>query len=111
MNSLQTTQHNQTSVELDNSKCLISCKETDIAKVITTLSSIRENKSTPEQIMTASVMIQKEYPSMLLGELRQIIFDGIMQKYNNSNSVHYNDIPTLFYWLREYKLKNMKITW
>ena len=69
------------------------------------------NNSTPEQIITASALIQKEYPKLTLGELQQIIIDGIMQKFNNTNQPQYNDVPSLMFWLRKNKLDKMQVVW
>jgi len=66
------------------------------------LNSIRNNDSSPEQVLTASALIQKEYPKLTLGELQQIIVDGIMQKFNVSDQPQYNDIPSLMFWLKKY---------
>lgn len=67
------------------------------------LNSIRNNDSSPEQVITASALIQKEYPELTLGELQQIIVDGIMQKFNDTNQPQYNDIPTLMFWIKKRK--------
>lgn len=49
-------------------------------------------------------MIQNEYPELTLGELQKIIIDGIMQKFNVSEQPQYNDVPSLMFWLRRYKI-------
>lgn len=59
--------------------------------------------------MTASALIQSEYPKLTLGELQQIVLDGIMQKFNKSEQPQYNDIPSLMFWLRKHKLDNIKV--
>lgn len=96
---------------MDNSKQLVSSSINEIAQAVTVLSSIRVNNSTPEQIITASALIQNEYPKLTLGELQQIIIDGIMQKFNNTNQPQYNDVPSLMFWLRKNKLDKMQVVW
>ncbi len=96
---------------MDNNNSLASSQITEIAQVLTTLSSVRTNNSTPEQILAASALIAKEYPKLTIGELQQIIIDGIMQKYNKSDQPQYNDIPSLLFWLRRYKIDNIKVFW
>lgn len=88
---------------MDNNKSLNTCQINEVAQVITTLSSIRNNNSTPEQILTASAIIKKEYPNLKLGELQEVIINGILQKYNNSEQPQYNDIPSLMFWLKKNK--------
>jgi hypothetical protein len=88
---------------------LATSKINEIAQVLTTLSSVRTNNSTPEQIMAASALIAKEYPKLTIGQLQKIIIDGIMQKYNKSDQPQYNDIPSLLFWLRKYKLDNTNV--
>jgi hypothetical protein len=94
---------------LDNSKSLTTCQINEIAQVLTSLSSVKANNSTPEQILTASALIQSEYPKLSLGELQKIIIDGIMQKFNKSDYAQNNDIPTLLFWLRKHKLDNTQV--
>jgi hypothetical protein len=94
---------------LDNNKQLVSCSVNEVSQALTILSSIRVNNSTPEQVITASAMIIKEYPKLTLGELQQIIVDGIMQKFNRSEQPQYNDVPSLMFWLRKYKLDNTTV--
>lgn len=104
MKSVQTKETNQTKLaQLDNSKQLVSCSISEIAQAVTVLSSIRVNNSTPDQILMASAMIQKEHPNLTLGILQQIILDGIMQKYNFSEQPQYNDMPSLMFWLKKYQ--------
>ncbi len=105
-----TTNQNQSNLAtLDNSKSLTTCQINEIAQVITSLSSVKANNSTPEQILTASALIQSEYPKLTLGELQKIIIDGIMQKFNKSDYAQNNDIPTLLFWLRKHKLDNTQV--
>ena len=111
MKSLQTNQNQSNLATLDNSKSLTTCQVNEIAQVITTLSSIKANNSTPEQILTASALIQSEYPTLTLGGLQKIIIDGIMQKFNKSDYAQNNDIPTLMFWLRKHKVDNTKVFW
>jgi hypothetical protein len=59
--------------------------------------------------MAASALIAKEYPKLTIGQLQKIIIDGIMQKYNKSDQPQYNDIPSLLFWLRKYKLDNTNV--
>jgi len=85
---------------LDNNKQLVSSSINEVAQALTILSSVRNNNSTPEQILTASTLIKNEYPKLTLGELQQIILDGIMQKFNNTEHTQYNDVPSLMLWLK-----------
>jgi len=110
MKELSTTNHNQNNLaKLDNNKSLTTCQVNEIAQVITMLSSIKANNSTPEQILTASVLIQNEYPKLTLGELQKIVIDGVMQKFNKSDYAQNNDIPTLMFWLRKHKIDNTQV--
>lgn len=95
--------------QLDNNKQLASSSINEIAQALTILNSVRNNNSTPEQVLASSLLIQSEYGNLTLGVLQQIILDGIMQKFNRSNNPQYNDIPSLMFWLREYTLNNMKV--
>ena len=108
MNSLQTNQNQTTLAKLDSSKPLTSCSINEVCQAITILNSVRNNNSTPEQLLTASAMIQNEYPNLKLGELQKIIIDGIMQKFNNSGQPQYNDVPALMFWLRRHKIDKMQ---
>lgn len=45
-------------------------------------------------------MIKNEYHNLTLGELQQIIIDGILQKYNTTKQPQYNDVPSLMFWLK-----------
>lgn len=77
-----------------------------MCQAITILNSVRNNNSTPEQLLTASAMIQNEYPKLTLGTLQQVIIDGIMQKFNTSGQPQYNDVPSLMFWLRRFSIEN-----
>ena len=106
MKSLRTNQQQIESVKLDNNKPLLSSSVNEISNAISILSSIRNNNSTVTQVITASAIIQKEYPNLTLGELQKIILDGLLQKFNHSEQPQYNDIPSLMFWLRKYKKNN-----
>lgn len=73
------------------------------------LSSIRSNNSAPEQILTACALIKNEYPNLTLGELQKIVIDGMLQKFNNSEYPQSNEITSLLFWLRKYKLDKTSI--
>lgn len=92
---------------MDNNKQLASCSTSEICQAITILNSIRNNNTTPEQIITAAEMIKKEYGHITLGDLQQTILNGLMQKYA-VNSPQYNDIPSLMFWLIEAKRERMR---
>ena len=72
MKSLQTNQNQTSLAKLDNSKQLTSCSINEVCQAITILNSVRNNNSTPEQLLTASAMIKNEYPNLTLGELQKI---------------------------------------
>jgi hypothetical protein len=75
----------------------------EVAQAVSMLSTIRDNGSGKDQVLAACVLIQKEYPKLTINELKQVIIDGIMQKYNDTDRPQYNDIPTLMFWLKQYK--------
>jgi hypothetical protein len=90
---------------------LNSCSINEVCQAITILNSVRNNNSTPEQLLTASAMIKNEYPNLTLGELQKIIIDGIMQKFNKSEQPQYNDVPSLMFWLRRNSIENRQVFW
>lgn len=75
---------------------------------MTILNSIRNNGSTPEQVLAAAAMIASEYKELTLGELKQIAIDGMLQKFNKTNQAQYNDIPNLLFWIKAY-IENKRI--
>jgi hypothetical protein len=109
MKSLETTQKQATLAQLDSNKQLCSSTTNEVAQAVTLLNSIRNNNSTSDQIIVAASFIKNEYPKLTLGELQQIILDGIMQKFNNTEQPQYNDMPSLMYWLKKNNAKNVSI--
>ena len=75
------------------------------------LSSIRTNNSTPEQVLTASALIQSEYPKLTLGQLQEIVMDGLLQKFNETKFPQSNEITSLMFWLRQWKIDKMQVNW